>query len=160
MTYLLDANVLIQAHEDYYPVDRVRPFWDWLLAEAVAGHAKMPFEVYEEIASGNGLLRDWITDAIVRDALVLDEQVDAGALNRVLETAYGPRPNAAELEEAGRDPFLVAYGLAQAGRIVVTKEVSKPTKTRGRRKVPDACNDVGVPWVTDFAFYRARNFRI
>ncbi len=22
--YLLDANVLIQAHEDYYPVDRIR----------------------------------------------------------------------------------------------------------------------------------------
>ena len=29
--YLLDANVLIRAHEDYYPVDRIPPFWTWLI---------------------------------------------------------------------------------------------------------------------------------
>ena len=51
MLYLLDANVLIRAHEDYYPLDRVRPFWDWLIVEAAAGHTKMPFEIYDEIAS-------------------------------------------------------------------------------------------------------------
>lgn len=30
--YLIDANVLIRAHGDYYPIDRIKPFWDWLLA--------------------------------------------------------------------------------------------------------------------------------
>ena len=29
MLFLLDLNVLIQAHEDYYPLDRMRPFWTW-----------------------------------------------------------------------------------------------------------------------------------
>ena len=29
--YLLDANVLIDANRDYYPVARVPEFWDWLL---------------------------------------------------------------------------------------------------------------------------------
>ncbi len=26
--YLVDANVLIRAHEDYYPLDRIPQFWD------------------------------------------------------------------------------------------------------------------------------------
>ena len=65
-----------------------------------------------------------------------------------------------ELEEAGRDPFLVAYGLMQENRTVVTKEISRPSKVRGRRKVPDACDILNVPWTTDFEFYRIRNFHV
>ncbi len=42
MLYLLDANVLTRVHEDYYPLDRIRPFWDWLIAEASAGQVKIP----------------------------------------------------------------------------------------------------------------------
>jgi hypothetical protein len=38
--HLLDADVLIRAHEDYYPVDRVAPFWAWLLQQAVDGSVK------------------------------------------------------------------------------------------------------------------------
>lgn len=45
MIYLLDANVLIRALEHSHPLDRVLPFWDWLLAEAVAGPTKMPLQM-------------------------------------------------------------------------------------------------------------------
>ena len=31
--YLLDANVLIDANRDYYPIHRVPEFWDWLHAK-------------------------------------------------------------------------------------------------------------------------------
>ncbi|MDE0019943.1 MAG: DUF4411 family protein [Candidatus Poribacteria bacterium] len=31
MQYLLDANVLIDAKRDYYPMTRVPDFWEWLL---------------------------------------------------------------------------------------------------------------------------------
>ena len=58
MLYLLDANVLIRAHGDYYPIDRVPPFWNWLIAEGEAGHVKIPFEIYDEIAIGNDALKD------------------------------------------------------------------------------------------------------
>ena len=30
--YLMDANVLIRAHADYYPLDRLPQFWAWLLS--------------------------------------------------------------------------------------------------------------------------------
>lgn len=160
MLYLLDANVLIRAHEDYYPIDRVPPFWDWLLVEAAAGRIKMPFEIHDEIAVANGPLKDWIVDQAVKDVLILDEEVDQAIFNRVLNEGYAPDLTDAELEETGRDPFLAAYALMAPERTVVTKEISKPGKSRGRRKVPDVCVHFGVPWMNDFALYRVRDFRI
>ena len=44
--YLIDANVLIRAHADYYPIDRIFPFWEWLLEQAVDGRIAMPHEIY------------------------------------------------------------------------------------------------------------------
>lgn len=160
LLYLLDANTLIRANADYYGLEQVPPFWDWLIAEAAAENVKMPFEIHAEIAVGNDDLADWITQQNVIDALVLDEEVDPGLFNHVLAIAYGPNLTDTELEEAGADPFLVAYALMGGARTIVTKEISKPSKKRGRRKLPDACDDVGVPWINDFRFYKARGFRI
>lgn len=58
MVYLLDANVLIRAHEDYYPIDRIPQFWAWLASLGGAGTAKIPFEIYGEIAISTGPLHD------------------------------------------------------------------------------------------------------
>lgn len=160
MLYLLDANVVIRAHEDYYPLDRVRPFWDWLVIEAEADHVKIPLEIFNEIQPASGPLNDWITDSDVKNTLILDEEVDQDLINQVIDTAYAPNLEAHELAEAGQDPFLVAYGLMGPERAIVTKETSQTTKQRGRRKLPDACDIMNVPWMTDFQFYKERNFRI
>jgi hypothetical protein len=47
--YLLDANVLIDANRDYYPIARVPEFWDWLLEMGRLGRIKIPLEIYEEV---------------------------------------------------------------------------------------------------------------
>ena len=160
MLYLLDANVLIRAHEDYYPIDRVPQFWVWLLGLAEAGHAKLPFEIYHEIAVSTGPLKDWVSSSQVKKALVLEEEVHPDLLHRVLTQGYAPVLDDSELVKIGCDPMLVAYGLADSSRVVVTKEVSKPSKQRANRKVPDVCNNVGVKWAKDFDFFRIMNFRI
>ena len=74
MLYLLDANVLIDADRDYYPIDRVPEFWEWLLVNANAGRLKVPLEVYEEVVAGTGALPDWLTNN--RASLELDEDID------------------------------------------------------------------------------------
>lgn len=161
MLYLLDANVLISAHNDYYPIDRIPQFWEWLAREGVAGRAKISYEIYEEIADKkDDLLAQWIAEEEKRDALMLDEEANKDIYNRVVAQAYAPDLNEIELQRVGRDPFLIAYALMGEARCVVTKEVSKPSKKRGNRKVPNACEDLGVPWMTDFEFYRNRDFRI
>jgi len=37
MLYLLDANTLIDAKRDYYPIDRVPEFWSWLIFQGQQG---------------------------------------------------------------------------------------------------------------------------
>jgi hypothetical protein len=158
LVYLLDANVLIRAHEDYYPIDRVPQFWEWLIKVAGIGHVKMPFEIHGEISISNGPLRDWICDGAVKSALILEEEVDANLLDQVLTIGYGGPLTDSDLDKIGQDPFLVAYALIDAQRVVVTKENSKPSAQKGNRKIPDVCNSLGVKWTRDFELYRLLDF--
>ena len=47
------------------PVDRIKPFWDWVHAQAEAGLIKMPLEVHGEF-TGDGLHVQWINDPDVK----------------------------------------------------------------------------------------------
>lgn len=89
---------------------------------------------------------------------MLDEAVDPALLKRVVSVGYAPDLDDSEVEKIGQDPFLVGYGLVSPSRVVVTKEVSKPSKMRANRRVPDVCRALGVKWVTDFDLYRALGF--
>lgn len=158
--YLLDADVLIRAHEDYYPIDRIPQFWTWLHNQSRGGSVKMPQQIYNEIAQSSGMLGDWLRVADHRAALVLSEPTNAAHVRRVIEHGYAPDLNDIELEKLGQDPFLVAAALGGTDRVVVTREVSRPSKQRANRKVPDVCAFFSVPVINDFALYRALDFRI
>ena len=164
MLYLLDASVLITAKDSYYPVDAVPEFWEWLEHMGRRGNVKIPLEIFEEIKEGpkrpeRDLLFDWIQQAQVRQALLLDEVVDPALVQRAVSQGYAPDLTDAEVDELGRDPFLVAYGLADpARRRIVTAEASRPGKRRQNRKVPDVCRDLGLSWCGPFESYRQLGF--
>jgi len=156
--YLLDANVLIRAHEDYYPLDRVPQFWAWLELQARADRIRIPSEIHAELTISHGPLGDWARS--VKASLVLDEAARADLVQRVLSEGYADDLTDSEAEEIGQDPFLIAYGLRDtASRIVVTKEVSKPSKTRANRNIPDVCMGLGITCINDFELFRRLNFR-
>lgn len=163
--YLLDANVLMTANNTYYPIDVVPEFWSWLLHQCTAGHVKMPIETFEEVKDGStdaerDLLYAWVHDAHHKQAIVLDEEVDLQLVQRVIAEGYANDLTDDEVEQIGRDPFLIAYALASPGdRIVVTTEASKPSKQRQNRRVPDVCTSLSIRWVDTFAMLRALNFR-
>ena len=71
--HLLDANVLIRADADFYPLDRIPQFWDWLIEQGSDGHVKIPNEIHDEIAVGSDALADWVSNKDVKAALLLDE---------------------------------------------------------------------------------------
>lgn len=164
MIHLIDAGVLITANSLYYPVDRVPEFWDWLLHHAEAGRVRVPQEIYEELKEGpedegRDLLFDWVSDDEVKRHLLLDEEVDPVLVNKVVSDGYAPDLTDSEIEQIGRDPFLVAYALCDVrSRTVVTTEVSKPKKQRQNRKLPNVCDDFGVRWIDTFALVRELNF--
>lgn len=159
MLFFLDANVLIDANRDYYPIERVPEFWDWLVHHGEQGNVKIPLEVYEEIKDGNDNLAAWSKEPNVKSALLLDEEVDVDLVSKAINDGYAPDLTDDEVEKIGRDPFLVAYGLADLGqRCVVTTEVSKPRRSRANRHLPDVCADFGVPCRNTFQFVQDLDF--
>lgn len=159
LIYLLDANVLIDANRDYYPLSRVPEFWDWLVYQGKSGHVKMPIEIYEEIKEGNDDLAEWICQDEVKEALLLDEEVEPAVVSDVIDDGYAPDLTDDQVESIGRDPFLIAHALHRSEeRSVVTTEVSKPNRQRQNRKLPDVCEDFGVKSFNTFEFIRALDF--
>jgi hypothetical protein len=156
--YLVDANVLIRAHEDYYPVDRIPQFWSWLLIMGDLGAIKIPRVIFNEVTPPPGPLTDWLKQPDVRELLVLNERPTG--VQQVLSKGYAPDLNDVEIEKVGKDPFLIAAALAGPDRVVVTKEVSKPKATRANRKIPDVCASLGVTAISDFKLYSILKFTI
>ncbi len=164
MLYLLDANVLITAHNSYYPVDSVPEFWGWIAFQGEKGHIKMPIETFEEVKDGStdgerDLLFGWINQDEIKEALLFDEEVDPASVAHVVEDGYAADLSDQEVEQLGRDPFLVAYAMADpANRCVVTTEVSSPRKQRQNRKIPDVCASMGMNCSDTFGMLRALRF--
>ena len=144
MLYLLDANFLIDAKRDYYPIHRIPEFWDWLAYLGEQGIVKVPREVYEKVTDAkDDDLADWLR--INRDALLFDEDADPQLVDYVIGHGYAVDLTDDELEKLNEDPFLIAYALTEiAQRCVVTTERSKPSKERANRHIPDVCDDLGV----------------
>jgi len=162
LLYLFDANVLITASNTYYPIDQIPEYWEWLQFQGSSGNIKLPLEIMEEILAGkknDDPLLAWIKDAVNKRALLLDEIVDPALVNAVVESGYAADLTDDEIEEVGRDPFLIAYGLAENHRCVVTTEVSAPSKKRQNRRIPDVCADFGLECCTPFKVNRELGFR-
>ncbi len=85
--HLLDANVLIDANRDYYPIDRVPEFWTWLAAKGEQGSVKVPQDVYEKLTPADDELSKWLKTN--RDPLLWREVVDPKLIERVINEGYG-----------------------------------------------------------------------
>ncbi|NKB49849.1 MAG: DUF4411 family protein [Alphaproteobacteria bacterium] len=158
--YLLDANVLIDANRDYYSIDRVPEFWGWLHHHGEQGNVAVPLDVYEEIREGNDALATWSRSEEFRENLLFAEEVDPELVARVVDEGYAADLTEDQVEELGRDPFLIAYGLVDpVDRCIVTTERSRPHRQRHNRHVPDVCNSFGINSLNTFEFTRELDFR-
>lgn len=160
---LLDANTLINANRDYYPIDQVPEFWGWLKHQGELGRVKIPQEIMDELKAGRkekDALIEWLSQEDVEAALLLEEAADVELVRQVTEKGYGTDLTDVELETIGKDPFLIAYALVKpAERCVVTAEASSIKKQRQNRKIPDVCKDLGVPCCNPFAMNKRLGFK-
>lgn len=157
--YLLDANVLIDANRDFYGLDTVPEFWDWLLYQGEIGQIKIPHEIYEELTRGDHPLDSWLKRREHRQLLELQEQVDVDIVQRVIREGYANDLTDNEVESLGRDPFIIAYALIDtANRTVVTTEGNKPRKQRANRRIPNVCESLGVNPCHPFELYKVLGF--
>ena len=148
----------------YYPIGRVPQFWDWLVAMGERGLAKIPQEIFDEVV--NPLPPPDRRDAVVgwlkehQGSLLLQEAARKDLVSRVTEQGYADDLTEEEIEKVGRDPFLIAYALADIQeRCVVTNERSRSTQRRANRHVPDVCRHFDVRCLNIFELIRELDFR-
>lgn len=164
MLYLLDANTLIEAKNRYYPINRVPEFWEWLIFKGGQGLIKVPVEIYDEVTNDNKKNQDdlakWADRRETRIALLSDEETDIDLMHRVLYGGYVADPSEDDLEEIGRDPFLIAHALQDRdNRAIVTTEVSKPKAQGKNRRIPDVSKDFGISCINTFELIQVLDFK-
>lgn len=165
MLYLLDANTLIDAKRDYYPILRVPEFWDWIIYQGKQGKLKIPIEVYEEFSDTQDKdgekdsLAIWAEQKEARDSLLLNEDAEQDLVARITYGGYVANPTDDELKKIGRDPFLLSYALKDIeNRCIVTTETSKPSRLGANRHIPDVCRDFNIRCINNFQMIREMNF--
>ena len=141
IVYLLDANTLIDANRDYYGLDSVPQFWDWLIHMGENDEVKFPLEIYEELKAGNDALSNWVKREDVKAALLYSVEADPTLVMEVLNNEYGPDLTDIQIEKIERDPFLISYALDDPeNTIIVTTEISKPKKPNPQIKRYQMCD--------------------
>lgn len=157
MTYLLDANVFIQAKNLHYGLDFCPAFWQWLLDNNAAGRVFSIDKVADEIAAGGDELTDWMSDH--GDGLFVKTGPTVAARLGAVSTwatqqHYEPAAINAFLQVA--DYYLIAHALAD-GHVVVTHEV--PANSVKRIKIPNACIGLSLRFMTPYEMLRRERAR-
>lgn len=157
MTYLLDANVFIQAKNLHYGLDFCPAFWQWLIDGNAIGRVFSIDKVADEIAVGADELTDWMRDN--GNGLFL--RTDPRTVSQfsqvslwVTEQHYEPAAINTFLQVA--DFYLVAHALA-GGHAVVTHEV--PANSTKRIKIPNVCIGLGLRFMTPYEMLRREHAR-
>jgi len=123
------------------------------------GDIKVALEVFEELVEGTDELSEWARNQNNKEAILLQEDAEPELIAQVIDDGYANDLTDDEIEKLGRDPFLIAYALANATeRTIVTTENSKPAKQRANRKVPDVCGQFGVECINTFELIRRLDF--
>jgi len=152
MSYLLDANVFIQAKNLHYGLDFCPAFWDWLILKNLESEVFSIEKVGDEIEAGADELATWAAGR-GESFFLKPEASILSALSKVSNWASSQNyePAAVNIFLLGADYYLVASALAY-GYTVVTHEVAS-TSTK-KIKIPDACISLNVKCITPFDMLR------
>lgn len=153
MTYLLDANVFIEAKNRYYGFDVCPGFWTWLDDAQAAGTVRSVEKIRDELLAGADELAAWVK---ARAALFL--ATDNGTIRSLATVATWARTQDPPYDRGAQttflqvgDSYLVAHAHAY-GLMVVTHEVR--STSRRRIKIPDVCAGLEIPYIDTFEMLR------
>lgn len=157
MAYLLDADVLIQAKNFHYGFDFCPAFWDWIDRAKREGRVFSVEKVWVEIAAGSDDLTDWAGER-KDDLFVGPAPSTLPSLRAVSEwaTASGYEPTAVSTFLNAADYYLIAHALTNGDVVVTHERVSTSRKTI---KIPNACIELGVRFMTPFEMLRVEGAR-
>lgn len=150
MSYLLDANIFIQAKNLHYGFDFCPAFWEWLIEqnEKVFSIEK----VGDEINAGDDELSQWAQNQA--DGFFLKPDSDMAAVfPTVSQWANSQNYEAVAINTFLQvaDYYLVCHAQGH-GFIVVTHEV--PANTKKRIKIPNVCIGLEIKFMSPYEMLR------
>ncbi len=157
MSYLLDANIFIQAKNMHYGFDFCPAFWDWVDDSHARGTVFSIDKVRDELIGGQDELATWArarTGAffLEPDATVIPSLQAASAW----ANGGGYEPAAVTTFLQGADYYLVAHAHAHGHTVVTHEVISHGTK---RIKIPNACIAMTVRCMTPYEMLRVERAR-
>ena len=153
MRYLLDANTYIQAKNQYYGMDICPAYWEWLDLQFQQNMLASVEMIGRELKEGNDELAEW-AKARPEHFIKHDDNDTQLIFTQIAEILISGDYNPANRDNflAKADPWIIAKAKV-IGAIIVTHEsfVSPNTK---KVKVPNICQQFGVPCINTFQFLR------
>jgi len=156
--YLLDSNVLIQAHRMYYPFDVVPGFWNKLIdlsdRELICSIDKVKKEICN--TSTPDKLALWCVNDIKSDFFVNT----SSCVDKYAEIALWVQSNQHFKQNAKdeflatdlADPWLIAYAMKH-NCVMVTHEVSQPNR-KNKIKIPEPCIHFKIQYISTIQMFR------
>ncbi len=155
--YCLDTNVLIQAWQKYYSPKFCPDYWTILNELGKQGTIFIPHIVNEEIIRTDDELSQWLKKSDVAVA-----EIDTNVTN-FLKAIYAADPTHKNLVDNTKqrslaDPWIIAHAINE-NAIVVTKEEKVTASNTTKIKIPNVCDNMGVPWINDFELIERLNIQ-
>ncbi len=163
--FLLDSDVFIEAWKTHYAPDVFTSYWEWFKTQAHAGTIRTVTNCYDDLCVVKDGLAEWVTDNCPDDFVISIDQDPAviAEYRRLIAWATGhPRYlDVAKIEFAGvSDSWLIATALARKpNHILVTRETADPV-IKKRFKIPNVCDELGVPCISALQWLRDLNAKI
>ncbi|MDD3643486.1 MAG: DUF4411 family protein [Candidatus Krumholzibacteria bacterium] len=157
MTYLLDANVFIQAKNLHYGLDFCPAFWEWLKLKNSEETVFSIEKVEAELEAQDDELSEWASHQGRSFFLEPDPEM-LPSLHAVSEWALAQRyePAAVSTFLQVADYYLIAHALAH-GYTVVTHE--KAGTSAKKIKIPDVCIGLRMRCMNPFEMLRRERAR-
>lgn len=156
-TYLLDANVFIQAKNSYYAFPICPGFWASLLGHHKPGRLCSIDYVRQELLRLNDELADWVKDEVPAEYFCSTQVDEVRAKYRkiIIWSQRNPQftdPAKADFA-ASADGWLVAYAWTN-NMVIVTQEQLRPD-VKIRIPIPNVCKEFGVRYTDTFLMLEA-----
>ncbi len=152
--FVLDTNVFIGAHNDYYAPDFCPAFWDCILQYFHAGRLISIDRVFAELTKPSDLVQ-WAQNAPSALFAFSGEPSVVTAYGTIMDWIQNSsqfKPEAESRFAGVADGWLIAYAQIH-NAVVVTHELFNPN-AKGRVLIPNVCRQFSVPYLNTFEMLR------
>lgn len=161
--YIVDSNVLIQAHRSYYSFDVCPGFWRGLCVHCGGKRIASIDKVLKEVENGaNDALKEWATTTVPEEFFkrTEDRQVIkkfAEMVTWVQSSDHFTDPAKAHFANIA-DGWLVAYAACN-DCVVVTLEAEN-SRTTSKIPIPNLCEEFSVKCANTFQMMRELKMKL